>query len=404
MAVFSLVVMSALCSLSVQLDGRCPMTNQNGYIDVEGGRLYYEMAGEGETIVLLHDGILHHVVWDEQFHVLAQDYHVVRYDRRGFGKSFMPQASFSHFDDLNQLFIQLKIDNAIVFGMSAGGGMAIHFAISHPEKVNALVLVGAVVMGYGYSDHCLTRGGHITTLADYVEPDKFIPYFGWEDPYEIYPENLEAKQKFFTWLKANPQNVGGALGYHVIWPDRSDVPFLSEIQVPALVLVGEYDIPDVHAHSGVIEVGIPNAKREIISDSGHLIPLEQPEAFNASVMRFLNGVDFFRVLNTRGVDAAVRMFHEKRATTPDALLFEEQEMNALGYRYLEEDRIQETIALFRLNTIAYPNSSNAYDSLGEAYLKGGQKELAIQNYEKALALNPNNQNARQVLKELKEDH
>jgi len=401
-AFFVISILMSTNSYSQKFDGNSSFKVDSGYIKVHGGKLFYEAAGEGETIVLLHDGILHHVIWDEQFSVLAKKYRVVRYDRRGFGKSFNPQAPFSHVDDLNQLFSQLKIDNAIVFGMSAGGGIAINFTLKYPEKVNALVLVGAVVGGYGYSTHFLTRGGHINSLSEYLDPPKFIKYFGWEDPYEIYPENREAKEKFLRFLKANPQNVRGALGNLAKPPERPAVKFLSEIKVPTLILVGEYDIPDVHAHSGAIEAGIPNAKREIILKSGHLIPLEQPESFNTSVLKFLNSMEFFNVLNNRGVDAAIQYFYKMRDSEPDIILFDEREMNALGYRFLQNKKIKDAIQLFKLNTIVYPNSGNVYDSLGEAYLKEGQKDLAIKNYEKSLELNPGNSNARQILRKLKE--
>ena len=66
------------------------------------------------------------------------------------------------------------------------------------------------------------------------------------------------------------------------------IRFLSEIKVPALILVGEYDIPDVHAHAGVINAGIANSKREIIPLSGHLTPIEQPALFNEAIIAFLN--------------------------------------------------------------------------------------------------------------------
>jgi len=62
---------------------------------------------------------------------------------------------------------------------------------------------------------------------------------------------------------------------------------LSEIMVPALILVGEYDIPDVHAHAGALNAGIQNSKREIISKAGHLIPIEQPQLFLEAVTSFL---------------------------------------------------------------------------------------------------------------------
>jgi pimeloyl-ACP methyl ester carboxylesterase len=383
------------------LTGQDALQTESGLIQVDGGALFYEAAGEGGWIVLLHDGILHRVVWDAQFPVLAKGYRVVRYDRRGFGKSSEPQAPFSHVDDLNRLFSQLSIDRAVIFGMSAGGALAIEFALNHPEKVKALVLAGAVVGGYGYSEHFRTRGGHMSSLADYLEPEKFIQYFGWDDPYEVYPENVKAKETFFRLLKANPQNVRGALGYFSQWPDRPAVPLLNRIAVPVLILVGEYDIPDVHAHSGVIQAGIPRARRKIISDSGHLIPLEQPQTFNAAVLEFLNGVEFFRVLDTRGVDAAVHYFHKRRETDPAIILFDEVELNARGYQLLQQEKIEDAIKVFTLNTIAYPHSSNAYDSLGEAYMKGGRKDLSIKNYERSLELDPENVNARQKLKELK---
>lgn len=168
-----------------------------------------------------------------------------------------------------------------------------------------------------------------------------------------------------------------------------------------MVLVGEYDIPDVHAHSGVIEAGIPNAKREIIFKAGHLIPLEQPEAFNASVLIFLSSLEFFDILNSQGVDSAVQYFHKKRKNNPDIILFEEREMNLLGYRYLQNGKIKDAIELFKLNTIAYSNSWNVYDSLGEAYLHNGQKDLAIKNYKKSLELNPQNTNAQEKLRSIK---
>ncbi|OGU61382.1 MAG: hypothetical protein A2V66_16005 [Ignavibacteria bacterium RBG_13_36_8] len=124
-------------------------------------------------------------------------------------------------------------------------------------------------------------------------------------------------------------------------------------------------------------------------------------AFNASVLKFLDGIEFFNLLNSEGIEKAVNYFYMKRDSDPSLILFTEGEMNALGYSSLQTGKIKDAIALFKLNTIAYPNSGNAYDSLGEAYLADGQKELALKNYEKALELNPNNTNAQQVLKELK---
>ena len=67
-----------------------------GYVLVDGGKLFYELAGSGKNIVLLHDGMVNREIWDEQFPMLAKSYRVVRYDRRGYGKSSDPKVKYSH--------------------------------------------------------------------------------------------------------------------------------------------------------------------------------------------------------------------------------------------------------------------------------------------------------------------
>jgi len=71
-------------------------------------------------------------------------------------------------------------------------------------------------------------------------------------------------------------------------PTRSALPRLKEIRVPALILVGDADIPDVHAHAGAIEAGIPGPKRVIIPETGHLMYLEKPEEFSRAVITFID--------------------------------------------------------------------------------------------------------------------
>lgn len=260
-------------------------TVDSGYVAVDGGKLFYELAGEGRDIVLLHDGMVNREIWDEQFPLLAKTFRVVRYDRRGYGKSSDPVTKYSHIEDLNRLFIQLNIDKAIIFGMSSGGRLAIDFALTYPEKVEGLVLVGAVVSGFGYTSHMHSRGGHFDP-RNYSDPVKVNEYFIMDDPYEIYSENRSAKEKVMKLMPAlardNSVPTQPAL--------KVAVRSLSDIKVPALILVGEYDIPDVHAHAGVINAGIAGSKREIIPRSGHLIPIEQPALFNEAIMDFLNSL------------------------------------------------------------------------------------------------------------------
>ena len=78
----------------------------------------------------------------------------------------------------------------------------------------------------------------------------------------------------------------------------------------------------------------------------------------------------------------------------------ESQLNALGYRLLSMKKVREAIEIFKLNVEAYPQSANVYDSLGQAYMMNGDKELAIRNYQRAVELNPQNTNAIEMLKKL----
>ena len=97
---------------------------------------------------------------------------------------------------------------------------------------------------------------------------------------------------------------------------------------------------------------------------------------------------------------AVMFYKDAKVSQADTFNFDIDQLNTLGYQFLEEDQNEIALALFKLNVAQFPEASNPYDSLGEAYLKSGEQTLAITNYKKSLALNPANDNARDVLKSL----
>lgn len=107
-----------------------------------------------------------------------------------------------------------------------------------------------------------------------------------------------------------------------------------------------------------------------------------------------------QTIQKSGIEAAVAKFREMRANMAGKYLSEE-EMNTLGYEFLQAKKISEAIAVFKMNVEAFPDSWNTYDSLGEAYAAAGQNDLAIQNYEKSLQLNPNSPSGNEALKKLK---
>lgn len=101
-----------------------------------------------------------------------------------------------------------------------------------------------------------------------------------------------------------------------------------------------------------------------------------------------------------GINAAAKQYRELKAAQPTTYNFDEDELNALGYRLIRAKKLKEAIRILQLNVEAYPQSSNVYDSLGEAYMDDGNKTLAIVNYQKSLALNPKNRGAVLMLRKL----
>jgi len=107
-----------------------------------------------------------------------------------------------------------------------------------------------------------------------------------------------------------------------------------------------------------------------------------------------------KTISERDVAAAVKQYRELKATGSATYDFGENELNLLGYQLLGAKKMKEAIEIFKLNVEAYPQAANPYDSLGEAYLTAGEKAPALQNYKKALELNPENTNAAAVIKTL----
>jgi tetratricopeptide (TPR) repeat protein len=93
------------------------------------------------------------------------------------------------------------------------------------------------------------------------------------------------------------------------------------------------------------------------------------------------------------------LYKDLKKSNPNEI--HEHTLNTLGYRVLRKNRIQEALEIFKLNVEIHPEYANGYDSLGEAYMKSGENELAIENYQKSLELDPNNDNAKEMLEVLR---
>lgn len=107
-----------------------------------------------------------------------------------------------------------------------------------------------------------------------------------------------------------------------------------------------------------------------------------------------------RTILAKGADVALRQYRESRRTRSGNEVLTERQMNNLGYQLLDVNKVREAIEVFKLNVEDFPNSANAYDSLAEAYMVNGDKELAIKNYKRSIELNPNNKTGIEMLKKL----
>jgi tetratricopeptide (TPR) repeat protein len=108
----------------------------------------------------------------------------------------------------------------------------------------------------------------------------------------------------------------------------------------------------------------------------------------------------FNTVMEKDVQAAITQYRELKATQKDAYDFSEGQLNSLGYRLMQMKRVKDAIEILKLNVEMFPQGFNTYDSLGEAYLQNGDKQLAIQNYKKSLELNPKNTAGAEKLKKL----
>jgi pimeloyl-ACP methyl ester carboxylesterase len=270
----------AAIALGCLLLGGAPALAAPKLIPVAGGQVSYETCGSGpKAIVLLHDGILDGSAFDATWPLLCAKAKVVRYDRRGYGASPAATAPYDAVADLDAVMKAAGVEHAALVGSSSGGGVAVDFTLAHPEKVDGLILVGAAVNGFKPTEHFMKRTQTLVTLLSQGRLADAV-----KDPYILTP-GAEAQRAFVVAdLTTHPGNFGAA---RMIKDGSEVMGRLDEIKAPTLIVTGEVDIPDVHAHAGALEALIPGAKRIVMTGGGHFIYLERPEAFAETVMAFV---------------------------------------------------------------------------------------------------------------------
>lgn len=271
-----------------------PNQRDRGFIETNGAQLYYEMHGSGHPLVLIHGGYMDRRMWDDQFHVFAQHYCVIRYDVRGFGKSELPPVPYADRQDLYELLNSLGVEKTYLLGLSLGGMIAIDFTLEHPDMVDALILVGSPVPGFPiellYTQEQLeqlrsrwtafaqaSKERNIAAMVDALMQDAtLVPSQEYQEARERVRNNLS--EYSFAWVldPAPKQEL-----------DPPAYERLAEIQVPTLVVMGALDDPRLFKDADKLQRDIAGARRVTIAQTHHMPNMEKPEEFNAVVLDFL---------------------------------------------------------------------------------------------------------------------
>ena len=267
---------------------------RTGFAELPGARLYYEMAGDGEPLVLLHGGFLDSRMWDEQFPFFAEHSQALRYDRRSAGKSeTVPStAAYTHHQDLYHLLYALDIQQATLIGLSEGGRVAIDFSIAYPQLVQKLVVVSPAVSGFAYRDEWTFKHSEamVQALAQRDLPGAVEEFLiMWADgPYRT-PEQVDPVVRARIRDMAVHGFTPSRLAPNVVYLDPPAAGRLSEIHVPTLVVLGEQDTPDLHEIGKLLQEQVSGAEVVMMANVAHTLVMEKPDEFNALVAHFLRG-------------------------------------------------------------------------------------------------------------------
>jgi pimeloyl-ACP methyl ester carboxylesterase len=266
------------------------MNVQTGYAEINGAWLYYEMAGAGDTVTLVHAGVADRRMWDGQFEPLAQHFRVIRYDLRGFGQTTAPALPYSHVDDLHALLAHLGVERTALIGCSMGGTTALDVTLQYPEMVSALVLVCADPSGF------LMTGAPPPLILELIEASKAGDAEGmarlavqiWGVGERRKPEQIapEFRDLVYEMSLIGFKNQLAGLGEQQ-QPASPAIEHLSDVRTPTLIIDGAEDSTAVHEAGELMAREIAGARRVVMADVAHLPSLERPDEFNRIVLEFL---------------------------------------------------------------------------------------------------------------------
>ena len=252
-----------------------------------GAHLTYEVAGDGPAVVLIHGFGLDMRMWDPQAGPLADRFRVVRYDCRGFGASgpFDPAVPYTHAGDLVALLDHLDIGEAVLAGLSFGGRVALQAALAVPDRVRGLALLDAVLDGVPWDPESARA------LDEVVWRVQEAGVLAGREAWLAHPLFAAVRERPDL-AAALAAMVAAYPGQHWLGQDphretRRPLDLLEAVAGPALVAVGERDVPGFREMSAVLARRIPGAAYHVVAGAGHMVNMEQPAAVNDLLIGFL---------------------------------------------------------------------------------------------------------------------
>jgi len=256
--------------------------------------VWYDVHGEGPAVLLLHAGVADSRMWEPQLRSFTSSHTVLRVDLPGVGRSPFESKLVSYRGAVREALDVAGIDRAAVVGVSLGGNTALELALESPERVSALVLVGAGLPDHDWSEtvtsffaaeeEALERGDLDAAIEANLRTWLAGPNRSLEEIDPGLREDVAEMQRQAFRLQQ---------GHDDLRADRLDPPAserLADIRVPTLVVMGDEDVEDIKHIAERLAEEIPGATRATIPAAAHLPNLERPEEFDRIVLGFLSGL------------------------------------------------------------------------------------------------------------------
>ena len=263
---------------------------------INGVHIYYESHGSGFPLVLAYGLGGNTSEWEPQIPAFSKDYRLILWDPRGHGQSDSPPNLDQYGNgtsayDLLELLNHLEIKRAYVGGLSMGAGISTRFALLHPERVEALLVIdSASASGLPTPEAMLRMRERIIELSLTQGMEAVAEYSMKNNPNirRTAESSAEAAEGIRNMYRALDP-VGYAHSTKTTVYATFDPELLRGIKAPTLVLVGSED-PALEPCK-LIHSKIKGSQLVVLPNAGHLSNLDQPEAFNKAVLSFLRGVD-----------------------------------------------------------------------------------------------------------------